>query len=79
MSVRDTQSHILKSIIELTIFLLLFSHPPKGVRPCCFDEHLPSSKAVSRPSVGGAKKPGAPSGSAASRGGGGAGAKVIDS
>ena len=62
--------------VMLKLFnLKFFSRPLKGVRPRRSEEHLPSSKAVSRPTGGGAKKPSAP----ASRGGGGAGAKVIDS
>ena len=67
-STPDTPSH--------THVILIFSRPPKGVRPRRSEEHLPSSKAVSRPSGGGAKKPTAPS---SRGGGGGAGAKVIDS
>lgn len=56
-----------------------FSRPPKVIRARRSDEHLPPSKGVSRPSVGGAKRPGAPSSNIASRGGGGGGGRVSDS
>ena len=56
-----------------------FSRPPKVIRARRSDEHLPPSKGVSRPSVGGAKRPSAPSSNVASRGGGGGGGRISDS
>ena len=64
------------NFIHFGVFPCLFSRPSKVVRPRRSDESVPSSKAVSRPSVGGARKPAS---SVASRAGGGGGGKVIDS